>query len=172
MEHRLANGDLVVVRPVRASDKPGLSRGLTRLSPDSVHRRFFSPKSGFSGSELRYLTEVDGRDHVALVAVLAAEPGTIVASGRWVRDPDDRAVAEMAIVVADGVQGQGLGTILGRALADAARDRGVTRFTAVMLADNEAALRLFRSISEHLDHRVRGGVRELVAVLEEDAIAP
>ena len=35
---------------------------------ESVQRRFLTPKRSFSRAELRYLTEVDGRDHVALVA--------------------------------------------------------------------------------------------------------
>ena len=33
-----------------------------------MQRRFLTPKRSFSRAELRYLTEVDGRDHVALVA--------------------------------------------------------------------------------------------------------
>ena len=45
-----------------------LEDGLRQLSDESVHRRFLTPKRGFSRTELRYLTEVDGRDHVALVA--------------------------------------------------------------------------------------------------------
>ena len=45
-----------------------LEDGLRHLSKESVQRRFLTPKSSFSRSELRYLTEVDGRDHVALVA--------------------------------------------------------------------------------------------------------
>lgn len=165
MEHDLASGVRLHIRPIRASDKPGLAVGLARLSPASVYRRFLSPKPRFSSAELRYLTEVDGHDHVALVAVLAAAPEVIVASGRWVRDAADRRTAEVAIVVADHLQGQGLGTALGRALVDAARREGVTRFSAIMLPENTPALRLFRTLSAHLESRVSGGVRELVADL-------
>ena len=45
-----------------------LEQGLHNLSETSVQRRFLSPKPRFSRAELRYLTEVDGRNHVALVA--------------------------------------------------------------------------------------------------------
>ena len=166
VQHVLSNGTGVVIRPVLASDKPGLSLGLTRLSPESVYRRFLSPKPRFSSEELRYLTEVDGHDHVALVAVLADDPEILVASGRWVRDAADPATAEVAIVVADGLQGQGLGSAIGRELAEAARAHGVARFSAIMLPENTAALRLFGAISDHLDHRVSRGVRELIAVLD------
>jgi GNAT superfamily N-acetyltransferase len=171
VQHLLPNGVRVVIRPVRPTDKPGLSLGLTRLSAQSVYRRFLSPKPRFTSRELRYLTEVDGHDHVALVAVLAEDPRTIVASGRWVRDTADPTTAEVAVVVADVLQGQGLGSALGRELAAAARRNGVLRFSALMLPENEPALRLFRSISHHLENRVSGGVRELVAVLDEVAVA-
>lgn len=165
MRHVLRNGAPVVVRPVRPSDAPALALGLTRLSAASAYRRFLTPKTHFSSAELRYLTEVDGRDHVALVAVLADAPEVLVASGRWVRDVADPGTAEVAIVVADHLQGQGLGSALGRELAEAARAHGVRRFSALMLPDNTPALRLFRAIGGHLDQRVAHGVRELVAEL-------
>jgi GNAT superfamily N-acetyltransferase len=166
VQHVLRNGLRVHIRPIRPSDKGALALGLTRLSEASRYRRFLSPKPRFSSAELRYLTEVDGHDHVALVAVLADDPAVIVASGRWVRDAAEPQTAEVAVVVADALQGQGLGTALGRELAGAARAHGIARFSAVMLPENTPALRLFRSISDHLDHRVSGGVRELVAVLD------
>lgn len=165
VQHVLASGTRVRIRPIRASDKPALALGLARLSETSRYRRFLSPKPRLSRAELRYLTEVDGHDHVGLVAVLADDPGVIVASGRWVRDPEDPAIAEVAVVVADAFQGQGLGTALGRALADAARREGVARFSALMLPENTPALRLFSTISERLESRVSHGVRETVAVL-------
>ena len=65
---RLQDGASILVRPIRADDKRMLEDGLRHLSKESVQRRFLTPKSSFSRSELRYLTEVDGRDHVALVA--------------------------------------------------------------------------------------------------------
>jgi RimJ/RimL family protein N-acetyltransferase len=162
---RLHDGTRVRIRPIRPSDAALLSAGLARLSPESAQRRFLVPKPRFSRSELRYLTEVDQVDHVALVAVLADRPHVLVGVGRWVRDQEHREVAEVALVVADPLQGQGLGTILGRALADAARARGVTRFTATMLPENVRAQRLFAGISDRLETALRGGVYELSAAL-------
>ena len=67
--------------------------------------------------------------------------------GRWVRDPEHPDAAEVAVVVGDCHQGQGLGTALGTALADGARALGIARFTAMMLPENTAAQRLFAHIS-------------------------
>jgi RimJ/RimL family protein N-acetyltransferase len=155
----------IVFRQIRPDDKGRLAAGLARLSPESRHKRFLMPKPRFSSSELRYLTEIDGFDHVAIVAVSATDPEVFYAVGRFVRLRDDPETAEVAIVVGDELQGKGLGRELGRRLADLARERGVTRFTATLLGDNVAAQRLFASLSARLEQRTSAGLREMVAEL-------
>jgi RimJ/RimL family protein N-acetyltransferase len=154
----------VLLRPIRADDKRMLADGLRRLSPESVQRRFLTPKRSFSRAELRYLTEVDGRDHVALVAENPAEPARrLIAVGRFVRLRDDPEAAEVAITVADDFQGRGLGSILGEHLAHSARNRGIRRFTATMSSQNVPAHRLMAKLTKHLQQQhVGGGVDELV----------
>lgn len=163
--YRLADGRQVVLRPIRGDDKRRLSAAFDRLSPESVRLRFLAPKAKLSSAELRYLTEVDGTDHVALVAVMSHAPGFIVGVGRFVRlegRPED---AEVAVVIGDPWQGQGLGRHMGLVLADIARRHGIRRFTASLLSDNHAAHRLFQRISSHLHYEHHHGVEELVAEL-------
>jgi RimJ/RimL family protein N-acetyltransferase len=155
----------IALRRIAPADKDALVAGLGRLSERSVYQRFLSPKPKLTASELRYLTEVDFSDHYALVAVLAGAPGVVVGVGRWVRDPASPSDAEIAIVIADDLQGRGVGTALGSALADAAVARGVERFTASMLPSNAAAHRLFAKISSRLEITHGRGVDELVAPL-------
>ena len=150
-------------RHIRPDDKGRLAHGLARMSPESRQKRFLMPKPRFNSSELRYLTEIDGFDHVAIVAVSAEDPDVFYGVGRFVRLREDPETAEVAIVVADALQGRGLGRELGRRLADEARERGVTRFSATLLGENVAAHRLFASISSHLESHVEAGVEELVA---------
>jgi len=160
---RLRNGTPIVIRPIRPGDKPLLERGLAELSELSVHRRFLSPKPRFTSGELRYLTEVDGRDHVALVAQRPGECHRLLGVARWVRLHDEPETAEAAIVVADDWQGRGVGSVLAKALADAARERGIRRFTATVLSDNVPAQRLMAKLTDHLDRRLGGqGVSELL----------
>jgi RimJ/RimL family protein N-acetyltransferase len=153
------------LRRIEPADKDGLVAGLGRLSERSVYQRFLSPKPRLKASELEYLTEVDFTDHYALVAVLAAAPSVIVGVGRWVRDSESPGDAEIAIVIADDLQGRGVGTVLGGALAEAAISRGIERFTASMLPSNSAAHRLFAKISSHLEVTTSHGVDELVGPL-------
>jgi acetyltransferase len=98
--------------------------------------------------------------------VLEDDPDQLVAVARCVRLPDRPGTAEMAIVVGDPWQGQGLGTALTHALADAAVAAGIRRFAATMLGDNEAARRLMRTFSRRLEEaRIEGGLREVTVEL-------
>jgi acetyltransferase len=163
---RLPDGAPVLIRRIRPDDKEFLARGLRMLSDRSVQRRFLTSKRTFSKSELRYLTEVDGRDHVALVAEsLTVGARRIIGVARFIRWRDNPDAAEAAIVVADDWQGRGLGSLLARELARRARGVGVKRFTATMAADNLPAHRLMQKLSAHLEERHQGTVDELVTDL-------
>jgi GNAT superfamily N-acetyltransferase len=158
----LLDGTTVFVRPIAPEDKPLLIDGLRRLSPETAYRRFLSPKVRFSAAELRYLTEVDGHDHIALVAVDVHQPGMLIAVARCVRTAPE--TAEMAIVVGDPWQGLGLGKRLAALLAEAAAAEGVTRIAGTMLADNRPALRLLKGIGDGFAaDAMSNGVREVVA---------
>ena len=139
-----------------------LEDGLRHLSDESVHRRFLSPKRSFSRTELRYLTEVDGRDHVALVAEYPGEPvRRLIAVARFVRHAGSDA-AEAAIVVSDDWQRRGVGSLLAERLAARARRHGIRAFTATMASDNVPAHKLMQRLTQHLEeHHAGGGVSEL-----------
>ena len=169
----LHDGTRVHVRPIRAGDKALLEEGLARLSAETVRRRFMAAKPRLSAGELRYLTEIDGHDHIAFVAVLDADPGQMVAVARSVHLAGTPDTAEMAIVVGDEWQGLGLGSALAERLAEAARDAGIRRLAAVMLAENEPARRLMLRIARRLagdepavvSSGIHDGVRELTVEL-------
>jgi RimJ/RimL family protein N-acetyltransferase len=172
--HSLPDGTRILLRPIEAGDKRRLTVALGRLSADTIRRRFLAAKPSFSSAELRYLTEVDGHDHLALAAFLAEDPDTIVGVARYVRLAPPRPeassplrseheTAEFAIVVSDPLQGRGLGTLLARELAAAARAAGIRRFAATMLGDNEAVRHVMATISAHLAHdSTDRGLREVV----------
>jgi RimJ/RimL family protein N-acetyltransferase len=161
---RLPDGVPILIRPIRPDDKRMLEDGLRHLSDESVQRRFLTLKRSFSRAELRYLTEVDGRDHVALVAEYPGEPvRRLIAVGRFVRDADDPDAAEVAIVVADDWHRRGVGSQIADQLADEARRHGIRRFTATMASDNVPALKLMQRLHWRLRSRPAGhGVSEVV----------
>jgi RimJ/RimL family protein N-acetyltransferase len=134
VELELSDESWVKVRPIRPDDKERLLAGFEGLSEDSRYKRFLTPMETLTPSQLRYLTEVDHRDHEALIA--CDLDGNIVGVGRYVREPgSDR--SEAAVTVADDWQGRGLGTALTRLLAARATEEGISTFTALLLARNE-----------------------------------
>ena len=138
-EHVLDDGTRVTLRHIRPADAAELKRGFDRLSPESRYRRFLGSFSTLSDETLRYLTCVDGRDHVAIVAVTRtpdtdAEVGLGIA--RFIRTRDDPKAAEAALTVVDDMQGKGLGHVLAIALGRAAIERGITHFRGEVLTDN------------------------------------
>lgn len=143
----LRDGRRVRVRLITPADKRGLIAGLARLSPRSRYLRFHRMVERLSDDELRYLTEVDMRDHFAWVAVSLDEPGQPgIGVIRYVRDAADRRAAEVAITVVDDWQGVGLGRLLLETLLVSAMMNGIEWLRAIVLPEDEAALRLFRGV--------------------------
>ena len=131
----------VEVRRIRPDDAERLMAFHAGLSDETRYRRFFAPHPILSVDEIRRFTNVDGEDRMALV-VIANE--AIIAVGRYDRDPERRGNAEVAFVVSDARQGEGLGPLLLESLVDAARQHGITRFTADTQTSNAHMRAVFR----------------------------
>jgi ribosomal protein S18 acetylase RimI-like enzyme len=128
------------LRPITADDKDRLTRFHSRLSADTRYRRYHGAKGALTRRELSYLTEVDDRDHVAVVA--ARPDGELGAVARVVTDGDG--AAEVAVVVADDCRGLGLGeSVVAEALARYASHRPAGEVVAHVQTDNRPAMRLF-----------------------------
>jgi RimJ/RimL family protein N-acetyltransferase len=160
-----SDGAQLYVRHVRPDDKELIRKGWLLLSEESQRKRFLAPKPHLTARDLRYLTEIDGHDHVALIALRLHEPNRLIAVARYVRLADDPETAEVAITVADPMQGKGIGRMMSTLLADEAAGRGVRRFSASILTDNPPALRLMRRMAARLESHAENGVTDLVADL-------
>jgi GNAT superfamily N-acetyltransferase len=119
----LGDGTSARVRVIGPDDGDALRSFHTRLSPESIVLRFFGPHPRLSDAEVERFTHVDGLDRVALVA---------------------EREAEVAFVVNDAFQGQGLGTFLLRELAHTARRHGIRWLIADTLSENFRMLNIFR----------------------------
>lgn len=161
---KLRSGREVIIRQIRPGDGPWLKAGYRALSPESQYRRFLGSKPRLTDTDVRYLTDVDGHDHFALVATTARAPDWIIAVARFVRSSEDPQAAEFAIVVGDPYQGEGLGTELLERLASAATARGVHRFRATVLAENMAIHKLTRRVAGRLPRQRHLGTVDEVEV--------
>ena len=113
-----------------------------QTSMQSLQRRFFVPKKGFSEQEMAFFLNIDFDNHVALVAEIDEDGHPVIAGGgRYIVVRPGQ--AEIAFVVVDAYQGQGIGTILMRHLALLAREAGLKELIAEVLPENTAMLKLF-----------------------------
>jgi RimJ/RimL family protein N-acetyltransferase len=150
----LRDGTRVLLRPLHPRDRALYLRGFEHLSDRSRYMRFFSPKNTLSERELRYFLDVDHHDHEA-VAAIDIDTGDGIGVARYIRDPEDRDIAEVSVAVVDDHQGRGLGAVLLGAIARRAREEGVRRFRATVLADNTRMLALIRGRWPYHDLRRR-----------------
>ena len=136
---------------------------LAQLSPTSVYRRFFSPMVRIDQFKASLITT----DRYDRDSIAALEGGEVVGLAQYSRRKGS-SEADMAIVIADARQQQGLGTRLVAALAERAAAGGVTAFAVSIQGDNFAALRLLQRVAPGTRLTFSGGVGEAVIPLALD----
>lgn len=163
-EVEIRDGTRLRMRPIEPSDSDALAAAFERLSPESRYRRFFAPLARLNATDLRYLTDVDHSNHEAIIA-FEPESGDTVGVARYVRS-EDPASAEVAVTVDDEWQGRGVATALLEQLVPRARDSGIERFLALILEENEAAVELFKQVSEGDPSPTRSASGHLELIIE------
>lgn len=138
------DGSKLSVRPIRPADREEFLRAFAHLGDESRYRRFLRPIRHLTEAEVRYFTEVDHRDHEALIALTS--DGEIVAVGRYIRLKDEPTEAEVAVTVADDWQRRGVGGAVLRLLAEHARQAGIETFEAICLAENKDMRQLLEDL--------------------------
>jgi RimJ/RimL family protein N-acetyltransferase len=142
----MKNGVTVRVRAIQPADKAGIVEAFGQLEPESVYSRFFQYKKSLSDQELKAATEVDFENVVALVVTTeAGDREVTIGGGRYVvLDPANvQRNAEVAFLVEEDYQGQGIAGRILTHLADIAREKGVSQFEAEVLPQNKAMLAVF-----------------------------
>lgn len=108
-----------------------------QTNAESLRRRFFVSKRKFSKQEKAFFLHVDFVNHVALVATIdEGNRHPIIGGCRYIVTEPGK--AEVAFVVIDAYQGQGIGTMLTRHLVDLARTAGLKELAADVLPENIA----------------------------------
>jgi len=152
---QLRNGQAIEIRALRPDDRDALLAAADRTSDRSLYRRFFGVRREFSDEEVASFVEVDFTDEVALIAVSRASGREVIAGGgRYIIVHPG--TAELAFIVVDEFQGQGIASTLLRHLTALARAAGVGQFVAEVLPDNTAMLKVFER-SGLTEQRTRDG---------------
>ena len=159
----LRDGRTAHIRPIRPDDAERLVDFYSRVSPESKYLRFFTPMPKLSKRDVERFTHVD---HVKRVAFVMTLSDRIIALGSY--EADDLDKAEVAFLVEDAQQGRGIGQLLLEHLAQAGRERGVQRFVAEVLPDNQRMIQTFRDAGYRLVSDIEDGVMALEFPIESD----
>jgi RimJ/RimL family protein N-acetyltransferase len=147
----------VSLAQLERSDGDALRRLFFRLSPETVYRRFHSPIVRPEQAHPERLLDIDHNDREAVVAVVDGEIVGVARYARW-RDTD---TADLAVVVADEWQRQGVATRMLSGLAELALSAGIQTFTATVQGDNHQAFGLLRRFRPFEQVTFSQGVFEL-----------
>ena len=164
----LADGATVAIRPAAAGDFDAVLQMHRAMSPENMYFRFFSMSAAAADREASRICREPAPDHVALLAWLAGDLAG-VASYEIAGSPG---TAEVAFAVADHVHHRGVATLLLEYLVSAGRSNGVRTFTAEVLAENSAMLKVFATAGLHARRKQAEGVTELAFDLPGDDADP
>jgi acyl-CoA hydrolase/RimJ/RimL family protein N-acetyltransferase len=165
----LKDGTRVFLRPLKLSDEAPLRDLFYRLSPESVHYRFFQQLKSMPHNKLQEFLRIDYEADMALVVLTSSteEDAQMIAIAHYLRDPESN-FADSAYLVRDDWQDKGVGSQLMAALVQAARVQGIAGFTADVLANNLRMLRVFHKSGHRVESRLEGGVYALKIPFEPE----
>jgi len=159
----LADHRSVLIRPVRANDAAELGRAIATADPELLYARFLGAPPHDDAS-IRELVEIDYVHRLALAAF--SDDGAGVGIARYEGQPGSDS-AEIAIAIDPQWQRVGLGSLLLKTLCEAARDRGIRRFTALTLGENRAVRSLLTSSGLSFSVQIDSGVAKISIVLDD-----
>lgn len=140
---QLRDGTPALLRPIRPEDEPLVERMFTHLSKESLYYRFFGYVPQVTHEFLTRYTHNDYDREVAIIVETASEGDKqMIGVVRIIADAWGES-AEYAIMIADPWQKQGLGAVLTDFILEIARDKGLRKIYASVLATNKGMLRLF-----------------------------
>ena len=151
----MKNGTKITLRPIRPEDEPLMVKFHESLSDRSVYLRYFyslSLSSRVAHDRLVRICFVDYDREMAIVADCRDASGQhrILGVGRLIKS-HARNDGEVAVLVSDECQNQGLGTELFRRIIGVARDEKLAQVDAEILPDNLP----MKKIAKRLGFRTR-----------------
>ncbi|MDK9706451.1 MAG: GNAT family N-acetyltransferase [Desulforhopalus sp.] len=145
----MKNGQNVSIRPLYPSDEFDYRNFFYSLKEETIYKRFFYKMRLFSHEVAQQQwAEVDYHDNMSLIArVRKGDHQEVVAIGSYYRE--EYGYAEVAFVVHDDFQGQGLASQMLGFLEQIAKENKFIGFVATVLDENQAMFNVFAKRYPH-----------------------
>ena len=168
-ETREIDGEVVTIRPVKPVDQRRIQEHFYNLDKKDVISRFFHDKSSFVRDEMEELSQIDYIKNLTLVAIIGEFGfGRVVAVGEYLFDTEENN-AEIAFSVNRDFQGKGIGKILIKKLAEAARENGISGMHAYTSSRNKPMVKLFKILPYKTQTSIDGDILRLSCKFDEPA---
>jgi GNAT superfamily N-acetyltransferase len=141
---KLKNGKTIEIRPLLPSDEFAYRNFFYSLQEKTIYLRFFYKMRTFTHEMAqKQWASIDYHENISLIG-LAQVGGhkEIMAIGSYAKESEGR--AEVAFVVREDFQGQGMASFLLTALENIARENGFNGFCATVLRENSAMIHVFK----------------------------
>jgi acyl-CoA hydrolase/ribosomal protein S18 acetylase RimI-like enzyme len=149
------------LRPAKITDEALLKDFFYSLSEESLYKRFFSARKDMPHKRLQEFVVVDySRKMEILATVEEKDKEIIIGLGQYELNSDMH-LAEVALVVKDSFQGQGVGRELLSYLILLARRQGLLGFTGEVLVANRSMVGLFEKMGFDTEKRSEEGVYQM-----------
>ena len=149
------------LRPAKITDESLLKDFFYDLSEASLYKRFFSVRTDMPHKRLQDFVAVDYSKKMEILAtIMENEKEIVIGLGQYELNSDMHS-AEVALVVRDKFQGQGVGRELLSYLIYLAKRQGLLGFSGDVLLENRAMVRLFEKMGFDTEKRSEEGVYEM-----------
>ena len=163
------NGENVRIRPAKPVDERRIQEHLYGLDKNDIFLRFFHDKTSFARSDIEYMSQIDYVKDLTIVG-LVGEMGfeKVIAVGEYLLMLDSN-MAEVAFSVNKEFRGIGMGKILLKILAEAARENGIAGLVAYTSTKNKAMVNLFKTLPYKVKTSFEGDTFSLSCRFDEIA---
>jgi acyl-CoA hydrolase/GNAT superfamily N-acetyltransferase len=139
-------GQQVTVRPAKPVDERRIQEHFYNLDKDDVTARFFHEKTSFVKEEVEGVSQIDYIKDLTVVAIVGEFGfGRVVGIGEYLIDLATN-IAEIAFSISKDYQKKGLGKILLKKLAEAARANDISGLIAYTSPHNRGMIKLFKQL--------------------------
>lgn len=166
--HETPDHQEVQFRPIKPTDEEKHRRFFYSLSEEDIYYRFMGAMRTLPHIKAQPLVILDYEEKFAIVGYVGEEPDEeLVGVARWFLDRATN-LAEVAFAVRPDWQGKGIGSFLLALLIQVAKEKGVSGFTADVLASNRRMMSVFYDSGCKVQARLEDGVYHVVLRFEEN----